>query len=489
MTATPIWLLLTCGVGADRPNFVVMMTDDQRADKFSHTGDPLLKTPNLDKLRAGGMSFRRMYVTNALCAPSRATLLTGLYSHAHGVTDNKDRRLNPSTPILSDLLREAGYEAAFCGKSHIGGALRDRKWDYYFGFKGQGNYLKPVVAEGTNGQDLLHQGYMDDVVTDKAINWLTNRNKEKPFVLFLFFKAPHRSWQRAPRHAHLYEGMTVPKPPTWDDPGVGKPKTFLEADNKIGSFPDAKDLDVMVKDYNATITAVDENVGRVLATIDELKLADTTNVMFTSDNGFFLGEWQRFDKRFMHEVSARVPMIVRGPGIAANSTCNKIALNVDIAPTILDMAGVKPRVKMHGCSFAPLLKGETPADWRKDWLYEYYEFPGPHSVKPNRGVADERYKFIHYYTDPVEYELYDLETDPQELKNLADDPKFAGVRKRLAQRLDELRKETDDRFGDKNPADMIGNPKAVGQGRGLPQGKGKGPGKSKGAGRGKGKGQ
>jgi arylsulfatase A-like enzyme len=465
MTTTTIAVLLTAA-GADRPNFVVMMTDDQRADKFSHTGDPLLKTPNLDKLRAGGTSFKRMYVTNALCAPSRATLLTGLYSHAHGVTDNKDRRLDPKQPILSDLMREAGYQAAFCGKSHMGGALRDRQWDYYFGYRGQGNYLKPVVAEGTDGKDLPRQGYMDDVVTDKAVDWLRMRNNEKPFILFLFFKAPHRSWQRAPRHANLYEGMNVPKPSTWDDSGVGKPKTFLEADNRIGVYDDAKDLDVMVKDYNATITAVDENVGKVLSTLDELKLSGTTNVMFTSDNGFFLGEWQRFDKRFMHEVSSRVPMIVRGPGIAANSTKETIVLNVDIAPTILDLAGVTPTVTMHGRSFAPLLKGETPSDWRKDWYYSYYEYPGPHSVKPNRGVADERFKYIHYYTDPVEYELYDLQSDPQERRNLADDPQYADVRKRLAARLEERRKELGDTFGDANPADGRAPKKKAGKGKG-----------------------
>jgi len=454
MTAATIPLLLTLACGAGRPNFVVMMTDDQRYDKFSHMGDPLLKTPNLDRLRSEGMGFRRMYVTNSLCAPSRATLLTGLYSHAHGVTDNKDRRLDPKLPILPELLREAGYDAAFCGKSHIGGALRDRQWEYYFGFKGQGNYLKPVIAEGTDGKDLPRQGYMDDVVTDKAINWLTRRNQEKPFILFLFFKAPHRSWQRAPRHMHLYEGTTVPKPATWDDPGVGKPRSFLEADNRIGVFDDAKDYDAMVKDYNATITAVDENVGRVLATLDDLKLTDSTNVFFTSDNGFFLGEWQRFDKRFMHEVSSRVPMIVRGPGIAANSTNERIILNADIAPTILDLAGVKPKAAMHGRSFAPLLHGQTPADWRKDWLYEYYEYPGPHSVRANRGVATERYKYIHYYTNPVEYELYDLQSDPEERKNLTDDPQYADIRKQLAARLEELRKETGDTYGDANPAEL-----------------------------------
>jgi len=434
-------LLSAISLSADRPNFVVMMTDDQRADKFSHTGDPLLKTPNLDKLRAAGCSFSKMYVTNALCAPSRATLLTGLYSHAHGVIDNKDRKIDPQLPLVSDLLREAGYEAAFCGKSHVNGALRDRKWDYYFGYKGQGNYLKPVVAEGVDGKDLPRQGYMDDVVTDKAINWLSRRNSEKPFVLFLFFKAPHRSWQRAPRHMHLYDGMTVSKPKLWDDPGQGKPKSFLEADNRIGVFKDAMELDPMVKDYNATITAVDENVGRVLATLDELKLSGSTHVMFTSDNGFFLGEWQRFDKRFMHEVSSRVPLLWRGPGIAANSKSDKIALNVDIAPTLLDLAGVKPTAKMHGRSFAPLLRGETLANWRKDWFYDYYEFPGPHSVKANRGVADERFKFIHYYTDPVEYELYDLQNDPHETKNLADSPQYADERKRLETRLGELKDE------------------------------------------------
>src|SRR5215472_13325873 len=193
--------LLPAARAADRPNLVVMMTDDRRFDAMSCAGNTVLKTPNMDRVANEGMRFRNMFVTNSLCSPSRATLMTGLYSHSHGVRDNTAKRLDvpQSIPLVSDILRDAGYEVAFCGKSHQKSALRDRKWDYYFGFKDQGNYLKPVIAEGTDGKDTPYDGWMDDVVTDHAIAWL-KKKREKPFVLFLFFKAPHRSWDPPERH-------------------------------------------------------------------------------------------------------------------------------------------------------------------------------------------------------------------------------------------------------------------------------------------------
>ncbi len=410
----------------ERPNFVILMTDDQRWDAMSCAGNSILKTPNMDRLATEGIRFRNMFVTNSLCAPSRATLLTGMYSHAHGVIDNKGRHLRAEQPILSDLLREGGYEVAFCGKSHVAGALRDRHWDYYFGYKGQGNYLKPVIAEGVDGKDRLYPGYMDDVVTGKAVEFL-RRTHERPFCLFLWFKAPHRSWMRARRHHDLFKHVAIPKPATYDDDlrgFPGKPRAFVEATNKIGEFTDVRTLDGFVKDYYATLVAVDENLGRVLQALEETKQLEQTAIFYTSDNGFFHGEWRAFDKRLMHEPSIRVPLLVRYPPLVKpGSVADPMVLNIDLAPTVLDLAGLEVPSWMHGRSIVPLLRGELPADWRKDWLYEYFEYPGAHMVRKNRGIRTERYKLIHYFEPPEEFELYDLKNDPGETNNL-----YEGVR-------------------------------------------------------------
>lgn len=429
-----------------RPNIIIFMTDDQRADALSIAGNPILKTPNMDRIAREGARFQNMFVTNALCAPSRATLLTGLYSHATGVPDNKNRTIRPEIPLLSDRLRAAGYEVAFCGKSHMAGALRDRQWDYYFGYRGQGNYLKPVIAEGVDGKDTPYDGYMDDVVTEKAIAWL-KRKRDKPFCLFLWFKAPHRSWVRAPRHADLYKDIAISKPATFDDDKQGypgKPRGFVEATNKIGGFPDVQSLDVMVKDYYATLVAVDENVGKVFRALTDTGALDDTALFYTSDNGFFLGEWRLFDKRLMHEPSIRVPLLVRYPKrVRAGTLPERMALNVDIAPTVLELAGVPVPREMHGRSLVPLLTGAA-ADWRADWLYEYFEYPNVHGVRRNRGVRTERHKLIHYYDAPEEFELYDLKADPEERNNLYGKPAQDALTERLRRRLEELRKETGD---------------------------------------------
>jgi len=430
------------GGGPRRPNFVFFLTDDQRADAMSCAGNPILRTPHLDRLAREGVRFRNAFVTNALCAPSRASFLTGLYSHAHGVPDNKNRQIPADIPLVSDLLRKAGYEVAFCGKSHLAGALRNREWDYYFGYQGQGNYLQPRIAEmqdGRIGPDQPHEGYMDDVVTDRALAWLKGR-RDKPFCLFLFFKAPHRSWTRAPRHADLFRDAVIPRPDTYAEAAQGhpgKPRAFARADNKIGNAPDVQSLD-FVKDYYATLTAVDENVGRVLAALDETGLQDRTAVVFSSDNGFFHGEWGLYDKRLMHEPSIRVPLLVRYPGVTRpGATDDHMVLNVDLAPTFLALAGLPVPAAMHGRSLAPLLRGERP-DWRKGWLYEYFEFPGAHSVAQNRGVRTERWKLIHYFEPPEEWELYDLQADPGERRNLAADPAHAATLATLRARLQEL---------------------------------------------------
>jgi len=428
-----------------RPSFVIMMCDDQRWDAMSIAGNTILKTPNMDRIGREGIVFRNAFITNSLCGPSRATILTGTYSHTNGMIDNRPKTdIRPEAPWMPDLLRAAGYEVAFCGKSHQKNAVRDRKWDYYFGYKGQGRYKDPIIAEGTDGKDIVYPGWMDDVVTDKAVGWLKGR-KEKPFCLFLFFKACHRSWDRPARLAELYKDITIPKPPLWDDPGVGKPKAFLEADNKIGSFKDLLDYDKFMKDYYATLVGADENVGRVLDTLTAMGKLDDTMVLHTGDNGFFLGEWNRMDKRFMHEVSIRVPMVVRYPKlIKAGSVSDRMVLNLDIAPTLLDLAGVAIPKEMQGRSWVPLFK-DPKAEFRKDWLYEYYEYPDAHKVKPQRGVRTEQWKLIHYHQDPEEFELYDLVKDPWEKENLYGKPEHAEQIKQLKSRLEELRTETGDR--------------------------------------------
>ena len=374
-------------------------------------------------------------------------------------------------------MRKLGYEVAFCGKSHVPGYFRDKTWDYYFGFQGQGDYLKPVIAEsgpdGKIGPDKPYEGWMDDIVTDKAIAWMkrqaggkgepaggsTTKGK-KPFALFLFFKAPHRAWQPAPRNKDLYANATVKKPALWDDSGAGKPRAFLQAANMFGQYPDTKDYDNMVRDYCRCITGVDDNVGKVLKALDDTKRADDTAVLYTSDNGFFLGEWQRFDKRFMHEPSIRVPLLDE---VAESDTEGSTSergrsstrwrfLNVDIAPTVLELAGAPAPKAMQGRSMLPFARvpppGPLPPEWkpREAWYYEYFEFPDvSHNVNKHRGIRMTKWKLIHYYDPPFgfkeEFKQCDLVNDPEERVNLANRPAMQGTVKELRATMDALRKE------------------------------------------------
>ena len=452
--------LCTAPLGAaERPNIVVMMTDDQRPDFMGCAGHPFLKTPNMDRIAKEGYRFTNAFVTNALCAPSRATLLSGQYSHANGVRDNMGTKLNPDAPWLPDELRKLGYEVAFCGKSHVPGHFRDKTWDYYFGFTGQGNYFKATVAEsgpdGKIGPDKPYEGWLDDVVTDKALAWV-KKERKKPFALFLFFKAPHRQWQPPARHKDDYADTVVKKPALWDDPGTGKPRAFLQAANMFGQYPDTKDYDGMIRDYCRCLAGVDDNVGKVLTFLDDAKLADDTAVLYTSDNGFFLGEWQRFDKRFMHEPSIRVPFLLKPPKAvqkdyrSAGFKPDAMVLNVDIAPTVLELAGAQPTKPMHGRSVLPFARtpipGAVPVVPRDAWYYEYFEFPDPsHNVNKHRGVRTTKWKLIHYYDPPFklkeEFELYDLERDPEERVNLANRPAMQATVKELQAKMEQLRKE------------------------------------------------
>lgn len=451
---------------ASRPNLIFMTTDGHRPDALSLNGNPILQTPNFDRLGREGMQFRNSFVVNALCLPSRATVLTGLHSHNTGCVDNKNREIPRNVPLFTDLLREAGYEVALFGKAHVKG-LGERNWDYYFGYPGAAtDYFWPVITEGALGKvgaPRIYEGYVEDVVTDRAIQWLKQK-REKPFCLIFWFQSPHAPFFRPRRLLDLYDGISIPKPGTFDDDlkgYPGKPRAFAEADDSIGTYVKgsrtkdncARSLEEMTKDYYAGIVAADENAGRLFQALSDMGQLDDTAIMFSSDHGFFMGEWRKYDKRFMHEPSIRTPMLVRYPRmIRAASTAGHMVLNLDIAPTFLELAGLPIPQSMQGQSMVPLFKGEEPKSWRKDWLYEYYEYPGPHDVRKHRGVRSERYKFIHYYEAPEEFELYDLKEDPGELHNLYGNPRHASLATELRQRLAELRKATDDHYIYEEPA-------------------------------------
>ena len=432
-----------------RPNFVIFMTDGQRADELSIAGNAILQTPHMDRIAQEGIRFENAFVTNALCAPTRGSLLTGLYAARNGVIDNKDRAIRDGVAKLPEMLQQAGYEIAFLGKSHIKGSLRDTRWDYYLGYKGQADYYHCSMAEGVNGvmgPDTTYTGYVDDLVTKAGVEWLEGRHSDKPFCLFLWLYSPHRPFYRPRHYADMYNGVAIPKPATFDDDlnnYPGKPHAFSEADNKIGTFEDVRTLESLVKDHYVGVVASDDNLGRMLDVLSRTGQLDDTAVFITSDHGFMLGEWHCMDKRVMHEPSIRIPLAIRYPSAIKPGTRSKrMVLELDIPATILDLAGLPIPPAFQGHSLMPLFKNEdTP--WRKDFLYEYYEYPGPHSVPKNRGIRTERYKLIEYYEQaPVEYEFYDLLHDPEEIHNLYGAKQYAPLIKELKLRMETLREQT-----------------------------------------------
>jgi arylsulfatase A-like enzyme len=442
--------------GSERPNIVFFLGEGLRYDEFSFMGNKILKTPNMDRIAREGFTFRNAFVINALCLPSRATVLTGMYSHTTGAVSNEFGVVPENVPMVSDLLQKAGYETAFVGKSHIKGALTDRYWDYYFGFVGQADYYRPVVTEGFSGKfeaPKLYTGeYIDDLLTRKTIEWL-KQPRTKPFCLFLWFYAPHAPFYRPRRMVNLFNGVSIPVPPTFneDQEGYpGKPRSVADAENKIGTTEvgtdDPRSLEELVKDHYAGVEDNDDNVGKVVQEIERQSQLNKTAILLSSDHGFFLGEHHFYDKRLMYEPSIRVPMMVRyPPRIAAGGASDKMVLNLDIAPTMLDLAGVPIPADMQGKSMLPLMEGKN-VPWRKDWLYEYYEYPGYEDVPPCRGVRTERYKLIDYFLPPQQFELYDLQTDPEERTNLYGRPGYEELTEKLKQRLAELRRETNDHY-------------------------------------------
>ena len=486
-------LLSSCAKPASkRPNILFILSDDHASQAISAYGGGLNATPQIDRLAKEGVRFDHCFSTNAICAPSRASILTGTYSHVHGVIDNA-MAFDGSQPTFPKLLQGAGYETALFGKWHL--KSDPTGFDLWDILPGQGQYYNPDFIR--NGQRRRVEGYVTDILTDLCLNWLDGRpDPNRPFCLLLHHKAPHRNWMPALRHLDLFEDVDIPIPETLDDDYATRSEAAREQDLSIEKtlMPgydlkadprDAEDaswlragLDRMspaqraawdkaygprnaaarkagltgealrrwryqryIKDYLRCIAAVDESVGRVLDHLDERGLAENTVVIYASDQGFFLGEHGWFDKRFMYEESLRMPLLVRYPAeVAPGRAESHLAANVDLAPTLLDYAGVRAPVRMQGRSLRPLLRGKTPYDWRQGVYYHYFEYPGVHSVKRHYGLRTARYKLIHFYHDIDAWELYDLQNDPYELNNLAGVMAYAGLLKKLKRELRRLQK-------------------------------------------------
>jgi arylsulfatase A-like enzyme len=460
-----------------QPNIVLFMTDDHAAPAIGAYGSVINRTPAVDRLAAEGMVFGNAFCTNAICSPARATLLTGAYSHVHGMTtlQSPEQTFDASQPGFPAMLREAGYQTAIVGKWHLGHGERSdpRGFDHWEILPEHGVYHDPafLTADG----ERRYPGYVTDVITDLALNWLDRRDRERPFALLIQHKAPHRPFEAAERHRHLYEDVEIPAPATLHDDLRGRAPAAAEARLRLADLqpfdlkaPVPEGLSEReerewryqryIKEYLRVVAALDENVGRVLHFLDITGLAGATAVFYTSDHGFFLGEHGWFDKRFMYEPALRIPLVVRYPGVVpAGSQCRELVANVDYAPTLLDLAGVAPHERMQGRSLLPLLRGEQPPQWREAVYYRYFQhLDRDHNVQACYGIRTRTHKLIRYPghgsgdpgasagTRPPAWELFDLERDPDELENRYGDPAYAPVVAHLTELLTALQKDLGD---------------------------------------------
>ncbi|MBI5093752.1 MAG: sulfatase [Candidatus Hydrogenedentes bacterium] len=447
------------GASSRPPNIVYIMSDDHAAHAISCYGSVINKTPNIDRVAAGGMRLDNCFCTNSLCAPSRAAILTGKYSHINGLRTNADT-FDGSQQTYPKLLQRNGYQTAMIGKWHL--VSDPTGFDYWNILPGQGAYYDPMLIE--MGQKTKHQGYVTDIITRSSIELLEKRDKSRPFCLISQHKAPHRPWSPDAAHANLYEGVDIPEPATFKDDYSNRGHAAHEADMRVASKLDHTDLKVeppaglagdalahwkyerYIKDYLRVIASLDDNIGRLLDYLDKEGLTEDTIVVYTADNGFFLGDHGWFDKRFMYEESLRMPFLMRYPReIAAGSTDSHMALNIDFAPTMLDFAGLPVPSDMQGRSLRPVVCGKAPANWRKSMYYQYYEYPIAHAVRPHYGVRSMDFKLIHYLggtPNPIdEWEMFDLRKDPQEMRSVYADPAYAIERAKLTAELERLRKD------------------------------------------------
>jgi arylsulfatase A-like enzyme len=468
-------LTIGCINALEKPNIVWIFSDDHAFQTIGAYGGRLASlnnSPNIDSLAKEGMIFNRCYVGNSICAPARATLLTGKHSHMNGKFDNKVP-FNHDQQQFQKILQKSGYQTAMIGKIHLNGKMQG--FDYWEVLPGQGKYYSPefVTAQGKT----KYKGYVTDIITDKAVDWMQNkRDKSKPFMVMIHHKAPHRNWQPAKRHMDLYEDIEIPEPSNlfdnYETRGTAAHKQDMTIEKTMKMQSDLKTGKRMnnkrskefyanpltgkalvkwkyqqyMKDFMRCTKAVDENVGRVLAYLKESGLEKNTVVMYSSDQGFYMGEHGWFDKRFMYEESYRTPFLVKWPGtIKPGSVCEDLVQNIDFASTFLDICGAKIPEEMQGLSVLPILKGKTPADWRTHLYYTYYEYPAYwHAVRRHEGISGKRYKLIRFYGMGVEngeeWELYDLEKDPKEMNNFYTNPEYASVVADLKKKLGALKK-------------------------------------------------
>ena len=501
-----------------RPNVILIMTDDHTTQAMSCYGSKLIQTPNLDRIANEGMRFDNCYVSNSLCGPSRACILTGKLSHVNGLTDNS-KTFDGNQMTFPKLLHQNGYQTGVVGKWHL--TSDPQGFDFWSVLTGQGEYYNPDFRE--NGMDIRENGYVTDIISNKALNFIKNRDTNKPFALLYYHKAPHGNWIPSPEKLGMFNNTIFPEPETlYDDYstlGTAAKSTLMQINNDLWEDYNLKIADVkeleggaeikginankadadrsnqkelglpqlraeysrmsaadklkfveafkqrnqefktkqlkgkeltawkyqqFIRDYLATLLSVDESVGKLLNYLKEIGELDNTIIIYTSDQGLFLGEHGWFDKRFMYEESQRTPLLVRYPKmIKPQTTTSALSMNIDFAPTILDLAGIEVPQEMQGRSLKPILEsaGKEPEDWRKAVYYHYYEYPGWHSVKRHYGIRTERYKLIHFYNDIDEWELYDLHGNTREHKNLINDPAYSKVKLQMMDLLYKTGKE------------------------------------------------
>ena len=484
-------------------NIIYIMSDDHSYQTISAYDKRFIQTPNIDRLANEGVRFTNSFVANSISGPSRACILTGKHSHANGFTDNSST-FDGSQQTYPKLLQKAGYETAIIGKWHLTSAPTG--FDYSEILIGQGIYYNAPFIK--NGKQVPSKGYVTNVITEKAIDWMENiHDKNKPFCLLLHHKAPHRTWMpdtcdlqlfsdttfelpanfyddyngRQAAHEQkmsiikdmdlvydlkmadkeneihtttglenagrsMYNSMTPEEKAAWDahyDPIIQKFKKDKLSGKQLSEWK----YQQYMRDYLRVIHSIDRNIGVLLNYLEKTGLLENTMIVYTSDQGFYMGEHVRFDKRFMYEECQRMPLIIRYPkAIKAGSTSNAISMNVDFAPTFLDFAGVEVPSDIQGASLKPVLEneGKTPADWRKAAYYHYYEYPAEHSVKRHYGIRTQDFKLIHFYNDIDEWEMYDMKADPREMNNIFGKAEYAKKQKELMQLLEETQKQYKD---------------------------------------------
>ncbi|MFW5980907.1 MAG: sulfatase [Halanaerobiaceae bacterium] len=457
----------------EKPNIIYIMSDDHASHAMSCYGSEINETPNIDRIAEEGMKLENCFCTNSICGPSRATILTGKYSHLNGVATHRDKFDN-SQQTFPKLMQQNGYQTAMIGKWHLGQGEESQPtgFDYWNVLPGQGDYHNPEMIE--MGERKVIEGYVTDIITDLSLNWLDERDEDKPFMLMCHHKAPHRPWRPDEAHADMYEDIDIPLPETFDDDYANRAKAaeaaVMRIDRDLNYGWDLKQLpperlnkeelkkwkyQQYIKDYLRCIAAVDDNVGRLLDYLDKENLTENTLVVYTSDQGFFLGDHGWFDKRFFYEESLRMPFVVRYPEeIEPGSTANLISLNTDFGPTFLDYAGIEIPEDMQGESLRPVFKGENPENWRQSMYYHYSMYPSVHNVYPHYGIRTRRYKLIYYYLEDcdfeqedirfvppekAEWEFFDLKKDPNELNNQYNNPEYKEIIAELKKELYKLK--------------------------------------------------